>query len=79
MMMGRIYDKRIAHIQGRLDCINKGEAPDPSAYQDHNGKAKKWTQEEMDGTENSWSFWRPRSWLYGGASQPALTHVCITL
>ena len=35
-------------------------------YLDGYGKTRQFTQEEMDGTDKSWSIFQPRTWWYGG-------------
>jgi len=63
---GNLNEKRMLYIQARLSQVATGERPDPSLYQDGYGKTRKWTQEEMDGTDKSWSVFQPRTWWYGG-------------
>lgn len=70
---GDINTKRMEYIHARLDILAKGERPDPSSYQDGAGKTRKWTKEEMDGTDRSWSIFQPRTWWYGGYVPPGQT------
>ena len=74
MYYGNLTTKRMEYIRSRLDALSRGERPDPSVYQDGTGKTRHWTREEMEGTDRSWSFFSPYSWLYGGY-QPTGTHV----
>jgi len=60
----------MAYIHARLDILQKRERPDPSSYQDGTGKTRKWTKEEMEGTDRSWSILQPRTWWYGGYVPP---------
>ena len=56
----------MTYIQARLAMLQAGERPDPSSYQDGSGKSRKWTREEMEGTDRSWHIAYPRTWWYGG-------------
>jgi len=63
---GNLNEKRIAYIQARLAMVATGERPDPALYLDGYGKGRRWSQEEMEGTDKSWSVFQPRTWWYGG-------------
>ena len=60
----------MTYIQARLAMLQAGERPDPSSYQDGSGKSRKWTREEMEGTDRSWHIAYPRTWWYGGHVPP---------
>ena len=66
VQLGDLNAKRMSYIQARLAQIATNERPDPASYQDGYGKTRQWTQEEMDGTDQSWSIFQPRTWWYGG-------------
>jgi len=70
LVTGDLNTKRMAYIHARLDILQKRERPDPSSYQDGTGKTRKWTKEEMEGTDRSWSILQPRTWWYGGYVPP---------
>ena len=66
LQLGNLNEKRCEYIQARLAQVATGERPDPSLYLDGYGKTRQWTQEELDGTDKSWSIFQPRTWWYGG-------------
>ena len=63
---GNLTEKRMDYIRARLEALENGERPDPSTYQDGTGRTRHWTKEEMEGTDQNWSFLSPYSWFYGG-------------
>ena len=65
-MQGHLPSRRKEYIQARLAQLAAGERPDPSLYLDGYGKTRQFSQEEMDGTDKSWSIFQPRTWWYGG-------------
>jgi len=73
IVYGNVNEKRIEYIQARIADIKAGKKADGSTYQDAYGKARQWSQHEMEG-KPTWSWLSPLSWFgYGQLTEVAAT------
>ena len=65
--------KRETYIEERIADIKAGKKADGSTYQDAYGKARQWTQHEMEG-KPTWSWLSPLSWFgYGQLTEVSIS------
>ena len=65
LVYGKLTDKRVDYIEGKLASMRAGKPPELDTYQDAFGVTRKWSQEEMEG-KRLFNLYNPLTWLdYG--------------
>ena len=65
LVYGKLTDKRVDYIEGKLASIRAGKPPELDTYQDAFGVTRKWSHEEMEG-KRLFNLYNPLTWLdYG--------------
>jgi len=69
LFYGDLKQNRVDYINARIADIKAGKKADSTIYQDGYGKERKWSPEDQDGKNASWSFFNPMSWFGYGQLQ----------
>ena len=65
LVYGKLTDRRVDYIEGKLGLLRAGKPPELDTYQDAFGVTRKWSQEEMEGKRH-FNLYNPLTWLdYG--------------
>ena len=62
LVYGKLVNKRVEYVEGKLADLKAGKAPPPDTYQDGFGVTRHWSAEEMAG-QVVWKWTDPTTWF----------------